>query len=127
MSEEVKITYRGWAGHFICAYRCQFQLNTLLEYKDTKVVVSTVGRMLKNPQRLEDGFETIGHNRHFETMAFYAFKDSDGFIDAEPGNEYPFSSEWAYEDPEDEMKATKGHWKVVEEIKNNLLERLNEV
>lgn len=70
MANEVKRTERGWAGHYICSYKCLFRRNTLLEYKDVKVVVSTVGAQLESdrPRR----FDTVGHGRYYETAAFMA-------------------------------------------------------
>ena len=38
--------------------------------------------------------ETVGHNRWYETMAFYAIKDENGYIDADVEREFPFESEW---------------------------------
>jgi len=77
----MKITERGWPGHFILCDRCLFRRNTLIEHNDVAVVVSTVG-LLK--ARDSDKFETVGSGRYFETMAFYADKNDkwkDAIID----------------------------------------------
>ena len=82
----------GEAGHFICGRDCRFHLCTLVG----DILVSTVGKYLPDSQvrevlaksrgiRLEgegdhreddflrkQGYEEIGHNRKFETMAFKA-------------------------------------------------------
>ena len=71
--DEVKVTERDWAGHLIFADACWFRRNTLLEYKDKKWIVSTVGAMPANKYSLdksENGFTTIGFGRYYETMAF---------------------------------------------------------
>ena len=117
MKDKIKITYRGWAGHFICGHKCQFRLNTLIELGDTRVVVSTVGRYL-SPLKKE--FDTIGYNRHYETMAFHAVKDGE-FWDADVGREVSFESEWAWPQIDDEWRANKGHIAVVEEIKQKMI------
>ena len=117
--ENVRVTYRGWAGHFICGHKCIFRLNTLLEYSGTRIVVSTVGLL---PDPLNKGrWTTIGVNRHFETMAFHAEKNGE-FWDANVQQEVEFESEWSWEKIEDEWKANKGHVAVVEEIKQGLLD-----
>ena len=86
---EVNVTERGWAGHFILADRCLFRRNTLLEYKDKKWVVSTVGAY----RTLENKIDTIGHRRWYETMAFEA-KERLGYIEADVEKEIFFDSEW---------------------------------
>ena len=123
--KDVKITYRGWPGHFICGDRCVFHLNTLLEYKEIKIVVSTVDMMKKfnflSKQDENKEFEEIGFNRYFETMAFHAEEKNGDFIDANVSRQVDFESEWAW-NLEDEWKANKGHWAVVDEIKQGLLD-----
>jgi len=118
---EPKITFRGWPGHFICGNRCVFRLNTLIEYQDIKIVVSTVGLMIKEwpNESLEYGYEKIGVNRHYETMAFHAELTSFSFgkfWDANVEREINFESEWCYQNIEDEQKAQDGHYKVIDEI-----------
>ena len=66
---KVKRTERGWAGHFCDADRCQFRRNTLLEYGEIGVVVSTVGRYFSP---IDDKYVRVGVNRYFETLVFYA-------------------------------------------------------
>ena len=86
---EVKVTERGWAEHFICSYRCLFRRNTLLEYNDKKWVVSTVGTYLN----IEDKIDSIGHRRWYETKAFEA-KERLGYIEADVEKGIYFDSEW---------------------------------
>lgn len=133
MKEIVKISNRGWAGHFICSKDCQFRLNTLLEYKDIKIVVSTVGMMLshcpKGSEFYKGQYDTVGLDRYYETMAFHAkseeLKYKSGkkqlFYDVDVSRQISFDSDWCWESIEDEWEANKGHYKVVEEIKKKLL------
>lgn len=90
--QEVKRVERGWAGHFICSDRCKFRRNTLLEKGKVRIVVSSVGLMVhwKGP---EFGFEQIGAERYFETMAFHAAYDG-RYWDADVGRGVEFSSPW---------------------------------
>jgi hypothetical protein len=83
---EVKRTERGWAGHFISASRCRFRRNTLLECGDKRIVVSTVGAL--------ESCEPIGHNRYYETMAFWA-KNDGIYWDANIMKQVHFKSRWA--------------------------------
>ena len=115
MGNKVKRTERGWAGHFICSSRCLFRRNTLLEYEDKKWVVSTVGRLLSSD---ESKFMTIGIGRYYETMAFEASLDIDGYIDANVSEPIEFESNWAINDikSDSEQRANDMHEKVVEEL-----------
>ena len=97
---DVKRTERGWAGHFICANRCLFRRNTLLECGDIKIVVSTVG-LMPTPQEYkklgisQGDFEPIGLDRHYETMAFHASTSDTRYHDADVTRQIYFESPWA--------------------------------
>ena len=107
---------RGWAGHFICANSCRFRRNTLLTYKDIRIVVSTVGLMERDGK-----FETIGHNRHFETMAFHSDPTDKRYYDANVSKQVYFDSDWAIAEQDADDKANEMHETVVLEITNKLL------
>ena len=107
---------RGWAGHFICANRCKFRRNTLLTYKDIKIVVSTVGLM-----QIADNYETIGAGRHFETMAFHSDKGDTRYNDADVSKQIYFDSDWAITEIDADDRANEMHEKVIAEISEKLL------
>lgn len=72
----IKITERGWPGHYLLADRCHFRRNTLIECGERRIVVSTVGAMKTTPRQEE--YEEIGHERYYETMAFRAKRNRRG-------------------------------------------------
>lgn len=116
----VKVTERGWPGHFIAADDCKFRRNTLLEYKDKKWIVSTVGAMPADKYSLDKnkyGFTTIGYRRYYETMAFEAEKNGI-YWDANVLKDIDFKSNWALNkcDFNSDQKANDMHDKVVEEL-----------
>lgn len=123
---KVKRTERGWGGHFILSDRCLFRRNTLLEYEDTKIVVSTVGCCLElhsggSPSNRK--FMDIGRNRYYETMAFHSNLADTVYFDADVTKEVDFSSEWAITEITDtsDLDANEMHETVVSEITQRLL------
>ena len=108
---------RGWAGHFICAYYCQFRRNTLLTCGDRRIVVSTVGSMY-NPRGQR---EEIGYQRYYETMAFEAVLKN-GYYEADVDREVQFGSPWSLNecDTQSDQKANAMHEAVVAELMSML-------
>ena len=115
---KVKRTERGWAGHFCLGYRCEYHRNTLLEYGGVKVVVSTVGRFLKDVVR--HSYDEVGCDRHFETMAFLA-KENDKYNDADVSKEVVFDSNWSLPRPDMELEAEEMHEAVLKEISERMI------
>lgn len=113
----VNRTERGWAGHYICSYRCKFRRNTLLSYKDINIVVSSVGLMV-----IDGEFEPIGVDRHFETMAFHADKNDKRYFDADVSKQVHFDSDWSISEVDADDKANEMHEAVVAEISTKLVQ-----
>ena len=111
-------TERGWPGHYICGYRCLFRRNTLLTCGDTKVVVSTVGLQLKGFNKI--GFEQIGIDRNFETMAFHSDEGDKKWNDPDVSRPFEFESNWRIEEEDADVRANDMHEAVVLEITNKL-------
>ena len=104
--QPVKETWRGWQGHFCC--KCEWHLNTLVEYQGKKYVISTVGQY-RDPLRKEYG--TIGLGRTFETMVFDSAYDE--WDDADVGKE----KGRFFRGYTTEQEAQKGHYEVLAEVK----------
>lgn len=110
----VKITERGFAGHFCASQWCWFRRNTLIEIGDKRIVVSTVGNY--NPPHGNKGQE-IGYGRYYETMAFNAIKKGI-YWEADVSREITFKSKWSINELEFEsdMEADMMHDNVVKEL-----------
>lgn len=117
---KVKTTERGWPGHYICADKCLFRRNTLVEYGDIRIVVSTVGNM-RRWEQYKSVLETIGYQRHYETMVFHAEFDGN-YWDADVSREVEFEGEWAIEgvEADTDNRANAMHEAVVAEISKRL-------
>lgn len=118
---KVKRTERGWAGHFCGSSNCLYHRNTLLEYGDKKVVVSTVGRWFLKDCDGKRKFETVGLDRYFETMAFIAYESEPKYWDADVTQKVRFDSNWSLPQPDMENEADEMHEAVVAEITKDLI------
>ena len=90
---KIKITERGWPGHFCACFDCTFRRNTLIEKGKRRIVVSTVGNYRPNGHGHEAA-QTIGCSRYYETMAFEAIKQGN-YWEANIDRDVPFTSPWA--------------------------------
>lgn len=109
------IKERGWAGHFICSQYCGFRRNTLIEYGDKRIIVSTVGNY-RSPIEKEKA-STIGINRYYETMAFEA-KWEHPYWEVDVTRQVYFESDWAIDHIEfdTDKEANDMHEAVVNEL-----------
>lgn len=114
INEKITIQERGWASHFIGARYCQFRRNTLLEYKDISIVVSSVGRMV-----IGNKFVEIGLNRYFETMVFFA--DDTKYKDADVSRGSIYHEYLEGVDVDQEILANDTHDKVVDLMMQKLI------
>ena len=114
MNKKPKVTERGWAAHFICADRCTFHRNTLIEYNGISIVVSSVGAMIVNPIT-EKKPTTIGCDRYYETMVWFAKNDEFKDADVEKTDGEPLDFDCPESPiPWDEINANNIHDRMVE-------------
>lgn len=119
----IKKTERGWGGHFCSAHRCLFRRNTLIEYGDNKIVVSTVGNMID----LFDGSNEItpvGADCYYETMAFWSNMNDTRYYDADFSMGIDFDSDSCIEYIDADDKANEMHDNVVNELCEKLVQGL---
>lgn len=116
----VKRTERGWAGHFICSDRCNFRRNTLLEYEGEFIVVSTVGRLVVEYAG-HATLDTVGHDRYYETMAFYSDTSDLKFHDIDVGRQIYLDCDWTLNEIDDN-KANDMHEKAVDWISRQMMD-----
>lgn len=112
----VKRKERGWAGHFMLGDRCAFHLNTLLQYNDKKLIVSTVGRLINF---YENKIDIIGCDRYYETMVFES--NYDEYDDIDVHKRVEFESDWAINKIQGDNEACEMHEQVVKEISDQLI------
>ena len=110
-------TERGWGGHFIGGSSCLFRRNTLLEYKDKKWVVSTVGNFISSKKELSQ----IGLNRYYETMAFESDIEDKKYHDADVSKQITFDSEWSINFKDMDNEANVMHETVVNELSEKIM------
>ena len=109
-------TERGWPAHFICASKCMFRRNTLLEYGNKRIVVSTVGSMILKDEK---GIQEIGCDRYHETMAFWA-KQEGVYWEADVSKEVSIGCRCGLGKDVDDLQVNKMHETVVKELSKKL-------
>lgn len=117
MNNEITITERGWQAH-LCVV-CLYHRNTLLEYEDKKIIVSTVGHY-KDPN---GKVEKIGINHYYETMVFEAQLE-EGYWDINVTKKVYPDSNWYLSNHyyDADLKAEEMHNNIVKEISQKLIE-----
>lgn len=113
---DLSIEERGWPAHLIVADRCRFRRNTLVQSGAIAVVVSTVGDFYESHKDINP--TTVGSERYYETRAFYAQEDEDGYLDANTAREFALKGETgiAYYSAESDRAANLMHENAVSEV-----------
>lgn len=122
---KVKRIERGWAAHYILSHRCLFRRNTLLIFKEVKVIVSTIGACIDihasgYPNKIT--YMEIANGRWYETVVFKTKSVEGGYEDADISQMIDFKSPWKISklDITTDNRANDMHEQVVEEIVERL-------
>ncbi len=102
-------TERGWIGHFVLGHKCLFRRNTLLEFNDKLLIVSTVG----NCCEINCPPTPISMTNYYETMVFEA-DYSNKYYDINPLSEIPIYD--GISEVDKDIEANKMHEKIVSQV-----------
>ena len=108
---------RGWPGHYILGARCMFTRNTLVEYGEQKVVVSTVGMQLDiHTPPLGTVYEEIAAGRYYETLSFAGALSNIDTVEADVSREVSTKLPWAIAEQFKNVEANIMHEATVVEV-----------
>ena len=110
-------TERGWPGHYCLGDRCMFHRNTLLEFGEERIVVSTVGAMRLSHEK---DIEPIGLGRYYETMVFAAQFD-DPYWDADVSRDTEYFDCVSHCERHADLEANLMHERAVDEMTSHLV------
>jgi len=122
---KVKKTERGWPGHFCCGEDCIYHRNTLLQYGDTYIVVSTVGKYLSRlsynyRNRKDYTYETVRSGCYYETMAFFSDVSDTRYYDMDVNKQIKIDSDTLLDLMDADDVADTMHNRVVSELSRKL-------
>lgn len=116
---KIKITHHGWPAHFICAGDCNYFRHTRITVDGNKYyIVSTVGMMRARHKEDAAGrrvYDTIGYNRHYETMCFKG-KEKNGYIEIDVTTDFYPDAERTIEYSHCDNEADRMHDDMVQEV-----------
>lgn len=118
----IKITELGWMiGHFILPYRLEFRRNTLIEYRNIKIVVSTVGAMFSSGK-----IDMIVNNVYYTTIAFHSDENDKKYHDIDVEREVflDCKTEINHYDEDTDNEANEMHDNAVEWICKQLRKKV---
>lgn len=115
--EDIKITERGWCGYLKGYADCLFRRNTLIEYRDKKVVVATLGNYI---DWLNEEVSPVKDSMWYVTIAGYATKN-EGYWDMDPQRRIKINGRHYITGTFDELLAT---YECIDETANDMHEAI---
>lgn len=114
---DVRRTEYGWIGYFCVAADCMFRRSTLLEYKDVKIIVFTIGDYIHGHNVSE-----IDSGTYYETKVLYVDQENVNNSYYVPDINKPIKTKCpsTISEMNKAMEANKMHEDIVEEIECRL-------
>ena len=110
-----RVTERGkLITYFSGSKRCLYRRNTLLEFRDIKLVISTLGNLTD----LDNKLVCISGKSYYETRVFHALTDikRNSYRDIDPERKVKVNTITKINKPDSDIKADQMHEKVIKEL-----------